>query len=180
MNILAIPATNSIEGMNYQLLKLSERLLTEGIVPSATVDFVDINDYEMPIYSPAREADGGVPGLAKDLFARIGQADAIVISYAEYNGSYTAAWKNIYDWMSRIEQGVWQGKRVVMLAATPGPRGGQGVLGAATTTAPFFGAEVTGSFGLPSFHNNFDAETGDITDPALRDSLVAALSTLGG
>jgi NAD(P)H-dependent FMN reductase len=178
MQILAIPATNSRNGINRQLLASAARVLENGLVAGAEVELVDLNDYEMPIYSPEREQDGGVPEQAQRLFEQIGDADAVIISFAEHNGSYTAAWKNVYDWMSRIDSAVYQGKRVVMLAATPGPRGGAGVLGSATVSAPFFGAELVGSLGVPSFGANFDAATGELTDPELRASFDKTLGAL--
>jgi NAD(P)H-dependent FMN reductase len=87
----------------------------------------------------------------------------------EHNGSYTAAWKNIYDWMSRIDMAVYQGKKVAMFAVTPGPRGGAGVLGNAVPAAPFFGADLVGSLGIPMFYENFDAEAGELIDPDVRN-----------
>jgi NAD(P)H-dependent FMN reductase len=82
----------------------------------------------MPIYSIDRERDGGIPGPAHDFCGRIGAADAVLVSFDEHNDFVTAAWKNVFDWMSRIEMKLWQGKPVVMLAASPGPRAGANVL----------------------------------------------------
>lgn len=178
MKILAIPATNSRNGINRQLLGHAARLLQDGLVPDAEVEILDLNDYEMPIYSTEREQDNGVPEQAQRFYDKIGAADAVIVSFAEHNGSYTAAWKNVYDWASRIDMAVYQGKQVVMLAATPGPRAGAGVLGAATTAAPFFGAELVGSLGIPSFGANFDSEAGELTEPDLREQLEKTLGAL--
>ncbi len=166
VKVLAIPATNSPQGLNRQLLEHAAGVVTE-FAPDAVVEIVDLNDYEMPIYSSAREADDGVLEPARRLYEQIGDADAVMISFAEHNGSYSAAWKNVHDWMSRIDMGIYQGTKVAMFAATPGPRSGAGVLGAATTTAPFFGADLAGSLGVGSFFENFDAEAGAIVDPDL-------------
>ncbi len=177
MKILAIPATNSRNGINRQLLGHAAQLLKDGIVPGAEVEFLDLNDYEMPIYSTERE-QGGVPEQAQRFYDKIGAADAVIVSFAEHNGSYSAAWKNVYDWASRIDMAVYQGKKVVMLAASPGPRAGAGVLGGATTSAPFFGAELVGSLGIPGFGANFDSEAGELTEPDLREQLEKTLSAL--
>lgn len=148
--------------------------------PEAEVEVVDLNEFEMAIYSGERESEHGVPTLAKDLFDKIGAADAILISFAEHNGSHTAAWKNTYDWMSRIDSKVFQGKPVAMLAATPGPRSGAGVLGGATMTAPFFGAELVGHLGVGRFPESFDAEAGQLADAELDGSLRQLLTDLIG
>lgn len=178
MNILAIPATASENGINRQLLGHAARLLEGGLIADANVEILDLNDYEMPIYTPRREQDGGVPEQARRLYDQIGAADAVLVSFAEYNGSYTSAWKNVYDWMSRIDMAVYQGKKVVMLAASPGPRAGAGVLGSATMAAPFFGAELVGSLGIGRFGETFDAEAGELADQDLREQLEKILAAL--
>ena len=178
MKILAIPATNSRNGLNAQLLRHVADLLTGGLVPDAEVDMLDLNTFEMPIYSTERQERDGIPEPAQRFFDLIGAADAVVVSFAEHNGSYSVAWKNTYDWASRIDMGVYQGNKVVMLAASPGPMAGAGVLGSATTTAPFFGADLVGSLGIGSFHDNFDSEAGKLTNPELAAELAALLSSL--
>jgi NAD(P)H-dependent FMN reductase len=55
----------------------------------------------MPIFSIDVEAATG-PTLATDFFNKLGTADLLVISFAEHNGAYSAAFKNIFDWISRI------------------------------------------------------------------------------
>jgi NAD(P)H-dependent FMN reductase len=93
---------------------------------------------------------------------------------AEHNGSYSAAFKNLYDWTSRIDVQVWGGKPMLLLATSPGGRGGATVLAAAEATFPRMGAELKGTFSLPSFYDNF-AE-GNISDPELSNQLQQAVS----
>lgn len=87
---------------------------------------LDLNDYEMPIYSPERQA-AGFPPQAQAFFAKIGNADALIISLAEYNGSNSVAFKNIFDWCSRIKMAMFQKKPMLLMATPPGPGGGQHV-----------------------------------------------------
>jgi NAD(P)H-dependent FMN reductase len=180
MKILAIPATNTRNGINRQLLGYAAQLLEGGLVPNADVEFIDLNDLEMPIYSMEREQELGVPAEAHRLFERIGSAEAVILSFAEHNGSYTAAWKNVFDWTSSIDASVFQNKKVAAFAATPGPRAGAGVLGSATVALPFFGADLVGSLGIPTFHENFDAEAGELVDPDLRARFEKTLGALSG
>lgn len=177
MKILAIPASNSRNGLNRQLIGFAGRLLEEGLLEDTEVEILDLNDYEMPIYSGERE-EAGIPDLAQQFIDKIAAADAVIVSFAEHNGSYSVAWKNTYDWASRLGMQVYQGKKVAMLATSPGGRGGQGVLDSATTAAPFFGAELVGSLSVPSFHDNFDAATGELVNPELRSELESLLSKL--
>ena len=159
MKVLAIPATNSVGGKNHRLLRHVAQLISEQVA-DVELTFVDLNEFELPIYSSVREDEGGVPDLARQFFELIGDSDAVVVSYAEYNGSFTPAWKNTFDWASRIDKGVFQDRPVLMLAAAPGPRAGAGVLGSATMTGPSLGANLIGSLGIGSFESNFDDQHG--------------------
>ena len=85
----------------------------------------------------------------------IENADGFVISLAEHNGTYSAAFKNIFDWLSRIESNVWRNKPMLLLATSPGARGGQSVLEAALKRFPHQGAKIVSSMSFPSFYNNF-------------------------
>ena len=59
MKILAFAASNSTKSINRQLIGYAGRLLDGGLLPDADVTTIDLNDYEMPIYSVDRqEADG--------------------------------------------------------------------------------------------------------------------------
>ncbi len=173
MKVLAFAASNHHNSINHQLAQYAA-----GLVEDADVEMLDINDYEMPIYSQAREEQLGQPEEAQRFFSKIGQADAIVIAFAEHNGSYTAAYKNLFDWTSRIDMKVFQGKPVLMLASSPGPGGAQSVLAAATGSAPYFAADVRASMSLPSFYDNFDLEAGKVSNAELDEQLRQAVTKL--
>ncbi len=178
MKILAFAATTSRKSINRQLIAYAAQLLEDGRPDDVTVETIDLNDFEMPIYSIDRETEGGIPSAAHDFFDRIGQADALLISFAEHNGHYTAAYKNIFDWASRIDKRVYQGKPTVMLATAPGPGGGTSVLEAAVTSGRFFGNDVRASLAIPRFHDSFDTADNRLTDTRRDGQLRAALATL--
>lgn len=177
MNILAFAASNSRQSINRALIDHAVSRL-HGIVPGPRIDTLDLNDYEMPIYSIDREGEDGIPTPARDFFARIGASDAVLVSFAEHNGFVTAAWKNVFDWMSRIDMKAWQSKPVVFLAATPGPRAGAGVLGHQAQLAPFFGADLRGTHGIGTWGEAWNANTGSLTRAEDIAALDAALSGL--
>ncbi|BBN81628.1 FMN reductase [Pseudoalteromonas sp. A25] len=166
MKVLAFAASNSRQSINKQLVQYMASLI-EG----AEVELIDLNDYEMPIYSSDRENESGIPAQAQQFYNKIGEADAIVVSFAEHNGSYTAAYKNIFDWTSRINQKVYQNKPMVLLATSPGPGGAKSVLASATGSAPFFAMDVKASVSVPSFYDVFDSEKGEIKDETLKQEL---------
>ena len=173
MRILAFAASNSSVSINQQLAQYAASL-AEG----AEVETLDIHDFEMPIYRHDREEESGIPSLAHDFLARIGEVDALIISFAEHNGAYSAAFKNLFDWCSRVGREVWQGKPMLLLATSPGGRGGQSVLEFAVASAPRFGANVIGNLSVPSFGENFDSDAGQLTDRALDDELRALVNAL--
>jgi NAD(P)H-dependent FMN reductase len=125
-----------------------------------------------------REVADGIPQLAHDFYAVIGGADGLIISYAEHNGNYTAAYKNIFDWTSRIDAKVFQNKPMVVTSASPGPGGGANVLNLAITSAPHFNANVVGSFSVGRFGETFDAEARIFADDELAAKLTTSLNAL--
>ncbi|MEM7287173.1 MAG: NAD(P)H-dependent oxidoreductase [Actinomycetota bacterium] len=180
MKLLVFAATTSRESINRQLLNYAERLLADGLVEGELeIESIDLNDYEMPIYSADREKEDGIPDAARDFFDRVGAADAVLISFAEHNGFYTAAYKNVFDWASRIDMRVYQDKPAVLFSTSIGPSGGANVLKTAVMSGQFFGYDVKASLSIPSFHDNFDLDTGVLRDADLDGQFRAALASLG-
>ena len=173
MKIIAFAASSSRQSINKQLVSYAASL-----VENAQVEVLDINDYEMPLYSADREAELGKPQLAQDFLNKIAAADALVIGFAEHNGSYTAAYKNLFDWISRALQKVYQHKPLVLLATSPGPGGAATVLAAAVGSAPFFDGEVKAHLSIPSFYDNFDADKGQLKKGELAEKLALAMAML--
>lgn len=162
MKVLAFAGSNSSRSINRQLVKFAVSRLNDGV----EVELLDLNDFEMPIYSADREAEGGIPPLAAQFASKVDAADLLIISLAEHNGAYTVAFKNIFDWISRIPtRKAWGNKPMVLMSATPGPRGGTSVLDAAQRRFPFSGGVVIASFSLPNFAQNFDSNRRCIINP---------------
>ena len=173
MKILAFGATSSRKSINKQLAAYAASLVTE-----AEVDLLDLNDFEMPLFSQDKEEELGQQQLAKDFLARIEQADALIISFAEHNGSYTVAYKNVFDWASRINTKVFQNKPMIMLATSPGAGGAASVLAAAVNSAKYFDGDVKGSLSVPSFFDNFNADQAKLINTELNDELLRIVSKL--
>ncbi|MGD8566940.1 MAG: NADPH-dependent FMN reductase [Gammaproteobacteria bacterium] len=173
MKVLAFAASSSTKSINHQLVRYAASLLEE-----AEIELLDLNDYELPLFSEDKETELGEPALAKAFLDKIGSSDAVIISFAEHNGSYTVAYKNIFDWASRINQKVFQNKPMVLLAAAPGAGGAASVLSAAIASAPFFEGKVKASVSVPNFHENFDIEHGRITNTVINTQLLTAINSL--
>lgn len=175
MRIIAFAASSSSQSINKKLARYALSLVTDH-----DCELLDLRDYDLPIFSTDLESELGHPEAAKKFFQKLGDADAIIISFAEHNGSYTAAYKNLFDWCSRINSKVFQGKPLLLLATSPGGRGGATVLSQAVSAAPFFNGIVKASLAVPSFGTNFDSEQGVVSNPelaaALRDGVKSLLS----
>lgn len=167
--VLAIGGSSSRKSINKIFAAYASKLTGEQ------VNLLDLNDFEMPIYSVDQEAENGYPAEAKTFRKHVKECDGIVLSLAEHNGSYSAAFKNVLDWASRVEKGLWDDKPMLLLATSPGARGASKVLEGAVADFPWRGAKVIGHFSLPSFQDNFSKE-GGITDKTLKEKFIIELS----
>lgn len=177
MNVLAFAASSHRQSINQKLVFAAADLLASS-VSGVRIDRLDLNDYDLPLFSEDCEKVLGQPEQAVDFCERIAQADALLIAFAEHNGTYTAAFKNIFDWASRVKKQVFQGKPAVYFAASPGAGGAGSVLAQAVQSAPYFGAEVKTSLSIPLFHSVFDSETGKFRDEDARTRVAEAVNSL--
>lgn len=170
MKILVFGASNSYDSINKEFAVSVSKYYKEL---DDQKEVLDLNDFELPIYSKKYEEENGIPQKALDFAAKIDWADLILISFAENNGNYNACYKNTIDWVSRIKgRKIYENKAVFLLATSPGARGGLSVLQIATDRMPFDGAEVLDTFSLPEFHKNFEKGKG-VTNNLLRSQLEA-------
>lgn len=168
--ILAFGASTSTQSINKQFAVFASQT-----IPDVQVKLIDLNDFAAPIYSVDEEAANGIPASAKAFVAEIEAVDGIIVSLAEHNGSYTAAFKSLFDWGTRHKHKLWSDKKMLLLSTSPGARGGATVLEAAANTFPHLGGQVVATFSLPSFGDNFSAVAG-IQDEALKKSFARKLA----
>ena len=173
--IVAFAASSSSRSINRQLVTYAA-----GLVKGVEVEILDLNDFELPLFSVDREDELGQPELARAFLEKISSCAGVIISFAEHNGSYSAAYKNIYDWASRIKPKVYQDKPMLLLATSPGGRGGKSVLELASNQIPRFGGEVIASISVPSFTENFDSDNGRVMNAEIAAQIEQAVSDLSG
>ncbi|WP_293265039.1 NAD(P)H-dependent oxidoreductase [Neptunomonas sp.] len=173
MKVLAFAASSSTTSINKRLVTYATTLMA-----SAEIEILDLNDYELPLFSEDKEKVLGKPKLAQDFLDSIAASDALIVSFAEHNGSYSAAYKNLFDWCSRINPKVFQNKPMVLLSTSPGARGGAGVLALAENSAPFFSGDVKASYSLPSFYENFDLEGSCVNNEDIKVLMQSAIDKL--
>ncbi|UQD56450.1 NADPH-dependent FMN reductase [Flavobacterium sp. K5-23] len=166
MKIIAFGGSPSKNSINKKLATYAASLFD-----NAEVEVLDLNDFQMPLFTVDIEEEIGQHELAKAFLAKMESADILVVSLAENNGNYSAAFKNVFDWCTRITGKVFNEKPMLLMATSPGGRGGATVLEIAKNAFPRFGANIKGVFSLPNFNDNFDIEKTKISNTELDNQL---------
>lgn len=169
MKALAFGASSSGDSINKAFASFAVREFSS--IEDMLIEVIDLRDYQMPIFSTDIQENEGIPSKARDFFEKIYEADLLVISLAEHNGAYTAAFKNILDWASVIDMNLFSQSKMFLLSTSPGVRGGSSVMNIALGRFPFMGARIEGHFSLPEYYKNFSPSQG-ILNPSLKESFL--------
>lgn len=156
--ILAFSGSNSPTSINHQLL-----LNITGRISEIPQEVLQLRELQIPMYSIVLEKEG-IPQDVKFLYEKIQDAGALIISVNEYNANVSGFFKNILDWLSRVDRKFFQQKKILLASTSPGKRGGASALEYCKGQFPRFGGEVIESFSLPQFYENFDSEKGTIVN----------------
>ena len=171
--ILAFAGSNSSASVNRALVERAAKKSTRH-----DVTLIDLRDFDVPLFSEDLERESGVPRRVLDLKAVFEEHDAFMIASPEHNGMMPAFFKNTMDWLSRAGGKIFQEKPVLLMSASPGPRGGQTNLANMKSVFPYWGASaVFADFHVGSFHQAFDDQkqtfTNDEDEQRLRDVVAA-------
>lgn len=172
MKLLALAGSNSSTSINKKLAGYAAAHFTKY-----DVDLIHINDFPMPLVSVDLETEKGSPETVDRMIEKINSCDFIVLSLAENNASYNVGFKNMFDWISRKQAKVFNDKPMLLMATSPGKRGGASVLEFAQKHLPRYGANIKGVFSLPSFYANFDLDKGIINEE-LNDQLLQLIKNI--
>lgn len=168
--ILAFAGSNSSTSINYKLVKY-----TASLAIGHEVQLLNLANFPFPMYSEDYEKENGFSNSLVEVKNDIQNADGLIISVNEHNGSPSAYFKNFLDWLSRLDKKFLEGKKVLLMSTSPGGRGAIGAHEAIKNVLPRFGATSVIGFSLPSFQQNFEEEKG-ITDPELSKAHQKALA----
>ncbi|CAG5080186.1 NADPH-dependent FMN reductase [Parvicella tangerina] len=169
MKVIAFGASYSTTSINRQFAHYAATYFR-----SEDVEVLNLLDYVVPMFTVDVESAKGHPEGAKQFVAKLEEADLLIISMGEHNGSYEAAFKNLFDWASRIKSKTFDQTKMLLLSTSPGSRGGKSVLAQAEERFPRHGAEILASFSLPNFDQNFSSNKGILVDD-LRTSFEATI-----
>ena len=161
--IIAFAGSNSKDSINKKLAVFAATKIKD-----IEVKVLDLNDFGLPLYGIDYENEYGIPDNAQRFLNEIKNSDGIILSLAEHNGAYATVFKNIFDWMSRIDGKLWSDKPMLLMSTSPGGRGGATALEIAKGRFPYMGGNIVADFSLPFFGNNFSE--GGILDNLLNDA----------
>lgn len=128
VRVLAFSGSTREGSFNKKLLRVAvDAAEAEG----ASVTWVDLRQYPLPLYDGDLERREGLPEPARRLRELFLSHPAFLIAAPEYNGSVSGVLKNTVDWLSRPIEGeteltlsCYRGKIAALLSASPGPLGG--------------------------------------------------------
>lgn len=110
--------------------KLAHSAMNVAKNKGADVTFLDLADYDMPLYCMDFENEHGVPDNVITVKKIFQNNDAIFIASPEFNSSFSPLLKNTLDWISRPHEqdegllSAYRGKVFAIGATSPGMLGG--------------------------------------------------------
>ncbi len=124
--ILCFAGSARRDSLNKKLVRIAMQAAKEA---GAEVTFIDLKDFDLPIYNGDLESESGLPEAAIKLKETFLAHNGLLMACPEYNSSVTGLWKNAIDWVSRPAAGeaplnCFSGKVAAIMSATPGQLGG--------------------------------------------------------
>ncbi|NGP88580.1 NADPH-dependent FMN reductase [Fodinibius halophilus] len=171
--IIAFAGSNSPNSINEQL--------TKAAIDDISIDdvtYVDFKDMNIPMYGKAVEKEQGIPTPIKNLYQQMTKAEGFIVASPEHNGLLPAFFKNIIDWLTRIDQEIFMNKPVLLLSASPGDNGGATNLSILSDLMPFWGAEIVDTYSLGKYNEYFDVESQTIVNPDEAQKFSTAIEQL--
>jgi len=164
INIIAFAGSNRRGSINRAALTLAVEGATRA---GATVEVIDLREYEMPLYDAEWHSANGLPETARRLREKMRNASGLLIASPEYNSSITPLLKNTIDWLSQsVESGIgagggrmpFDGKIVGLLGASMGAFGAIRALPHVSFIFSNLGSVVLPVMAVPSADKLFAAD----------------------
>ncbi|MEM1336110.1 MAG: NAD(P)H-dependent oxidoreductase [Bacteroidota bacterium] len=169
--ILAFAGSNSSQSINFQLVKYTTTLLNDQ-----EIQLLNMAHYPFPMFSEDVEHTEGYSNSLVELREDLRKADGVVLSVNEHNRNPSAYFKNLVDWLSRLDRKFLNSKKVLLMATSNGKWGATGAMEISLKLLQGFGAEVVATFSLPGFKENFIPEQG-IANRQLSEEHAKAVAT---
>lgn len=179
--ILFLSGSTRIGSYNNSLAKAAfEFAKTQNV----EAEYIDLSDYELPLFNQDEEAERGMHGNAKRLKQKFVDADGFFIATPEYNGSFTPLLKNTLDWLSRAHEeneaplSAFTDKAAAIGGASPGGFGAMRALVPLRLLLSNVGVNMVGhQIALAASHEAFD-ESGALKSEHHQGRLEGIIKTL--
>ena len=112
IQVLGVSGSLRRDSYNTALLRAAAELMPPGM----TLEIFNLS--HLPMFN--QDSEKPFPDAVVELRTKMAQADALLISTPEYNGSISGTLKNAIDWASRSPHPPLQGKPVAIMGVTTG------------------------------------------------------------
>mgnify|MGYP006109216621 FL=1 len=124
--VLAFAGSTRKESVNKRLARIALQAAKKA---GAETTFVDLQDFNIPLYCDDLVATEGIPEGVLQFKQLLNSHNGFFIASPEYNGSLTGVLKNAIDWATIKADGeermsCWNGKIAGLVSASPGGLGG--------------------------------------------------------
>tara|TARA_R110000868_G_scaffold145181_2_gene365177 strand:- start:89338 stop:89958 length:621 start_codon:yes stop_codon:yes gene_type:complete len=160
-SILSFAGSNSSVSINFKLVQY-----TTSLIKDHKVQVLNLANYPFPMYSYDEEKNNGFINSLIEFKNDINKSNGLILSVNEHNSNPSAYFKNVLDWLSRVDKNFLSETKIFLMATSQGKRGGSSSLELIEKLLPRFGGEIVATFSLPSYGFNFDESKG-ITDNVL-------------
>jgi NAD(P)H-dependent FMN reductase len=130
---------------------------------------------DLIVYSEDEQRDNGFPSSINQIYKHIQASTGIIISVNEHNSNPSAFFKNVLDWLSRLDRKFMEGKKVFLISASTGARGGMSALEVVKNLISRFGGEVVDTFSFPTFNENFSSDHKTVVNEELKTEILSKL-----
>ncbi|MBI1692725.1 MAG: putative reductase [Bacteroidetes bacterium] len=158
MQIEIVSGSPRKESLSFRVaLHLQQQISS---ISSHTVNIMDVRDWRFPLLQEVISSEEAAPEHLQPLAKRMFAAQAFILVTPEYNGTYTAALKNLFDYFPKQSH-----KAFGVVTASPGAMGGmrasQQLL---LLVSGIFGVACHNMLIVPGVDKKF-APDGQLTDP---------------
>jgi NAD(P)H-dependent FMN reductase len=156
MKLFMFAASLRKDSVNKQLISLAATLVTEA---GHEIDLADFSEFDVPLYNQDIQDSQGFPEAITQFIKRMQNAQGLIISVPEYNYSIPGPFKNLIDWVSRVNPMPWRNQCIQLLSASPALVGGNRGLWQTRVPLECCGALVSPNmFSLASAYEAFTPE----------------------
>src|SRR6056297_455108 len=118
--ILAFAGSNSSTSINFELIRH-----TCSLIDTEEVRIMNMHNYPFPMYSEDYEREHGYLNALNKIKRDMQIAKGIIISVNEHNSYPSAYFKNLIDWLSRLDRDFIREQKVFLMSTSGGKRGAQ-------------------------------------------------------